>query len=234
MDGPSQFMARKKVTTMSTRSGLRRIAVIGAVLATTAAVGSPAYAAAEIQDGSANVGKVNVTSGETTTSSGDLALCDVDPETPTPDKATAQAKTYGTIAKFGKGTTECKKVGEDNVVKMSGTKFELTALKQYGYTKITRVGTYSAECTSTPNGTSGKFSLGGVSGLEIPNPMPAGHMIPLKNNKGELLARVFFNEVTKDQGAIRLNVMRVAFPPAGVTPLRGSIIVGSVECRPSF
>ncbi|MCP3798307.1 hypothetical protein NLX83_03455 [Allokutzneria sp. A3M-2-11 16] len=219
---------------MSTRSDMRRIAVIGAVLATTVAVGSPAYAAGEIQDGSANVGRVNVTSGETTTSSGDLALCDVDPQTPTPSSGTEPAKTYGSIAKFGKGTTECKKVGDDNVVKMSGTKFELTALKQYGYTKITRVSTYSAECTSTPTGTSGKFSLGGVSGLEIPNPMPAGHMIPLKNNKGELLARVFFNEVTKDQGAIRLNVMRVAFPPAGVTPLRGSIIVGSVECRPSF
>ena len=213
---------------------MRRIAVVGAVLATTVAVGSPAYAAAEIQDGSANVGVVNVTSGETTTNSGELALCDVDPDTPTPSSGTVPAKTYGSLAKFGKGTTECKKVGDDNVVKMSGTKFELTALKQYGYTKITRVGTYSAECTSTPTGTSGKFSLGGVSGLEIPNPMPAGHMIPLKNNKGELLARVFFNEVTKDQGAIRLNVMRVAFPPAGVTPLRGSIIVGSVECRPSF
>ncbi|WP_086818778.1 hypothetical protein [Allokutzneria sp. NRRL B-24872] len=219
---------------MSTKSVLRRSAVIGAVLATTVAMGSPAYAAAEIQDGAANVGDVNVTSGETTTSSGELALCDVDPDTPTPANGTVPAKTFGSIAKFGKGTTTCKKNGDDNIVKMSGTKFELTALKQYGYTTITRVSTYSAECTSTPTGTSGKFSLGGVSGLDIPNPMPAGHMIPLKNKKGELLARVFFNEVTKDQGAIRLNVMRVAFPPAGVTPLRGSIIVGSVECRPSF
>ncbi|GAA2790988.1 hypothetical protein [Crossiella cryophila] len=212
-----------------------RIGVVGAAIAMALSAGlSPAYAADLGDQGTAELGSVNV-QGANPSSSGPIIGCDVDGQS----TGTTPGVTYPGVS-FGAGTTACNKEpnGDANIL-VKGNKFELNLFNttEYGR-RLIRVKTFEATCKSTENGTQAGFKLGGYSGFSLPNPVPSGHvvMVPGKNSTKPPVAKIIVNKSETDgQGAISLTAMRIVLDPQdGYGDIGGTINVGVTACKPTW
>ena len=97
---------------------------------------------------------------------------------------------------------------------------------------------YTAECSTTENGSSSSFHIGGLSGIKVPASLPPNYQmtIPGHGPGAPALARITFNEsIVPDppDGSMTVNIMHVHLSPDGPSSgLGGEIVVGSVSCSP--
>jgi hypothetical protein len=210
----------------------RRAGLVGTLLLAGLAVAAPAQA--DPQPGVAHIGSADFTKAGSTITVPIQGKCSVDG----PTSATAQVVSKTGI-KFGGGTSSCTTTVTDpetdattTTSTATGKNFELSALVSAGGPRI-KLSTYTVKCTATHTQTSANWSYGGMSGItNPPNPVPVGHVIPLKKSNGTVLANAVFNtQNLPGDGSIGLTMLRIDFLPAsGIT---GQVILGHTSCSPT-
>ncbi|MFD2399346.1 choice-of-anchor P family protein [Prauserella oleivorans] len=142
----------------------------------------------------------------------------------------------GDDTEYGRGQTRCARAEDGtSTATASGQRFETSVLEEYGGPVI-RVRTYSAECHTTRNGSSGHVELGGVSGFPLPADIPPNHVvtIPGAHQGDPPMARLVLNEFTAPEppdGSLTTSALRITLFPEG-GPVSGDIRVGSATCDP--
>lgn len=146
---------------------------------------------------------------------------------------------YG-IVTFGPATSTCTadlRAHTSSSV-ANGSDFTLAALQDYGGPTI-KIASYQVMCTASPSGTDASWRFSGLTGISVPQQIPADYTVDVRSGSGELLATVTLNEVLADpeDGSITQNLMHIAlFPngtPPGTTPMSGDIYVGETACSPT-
>ncbi|MGH3877220.1 MAG: choice-of-anchor P family protein [Actinophytocola sp.] len=216
------------------RTGVLGLAVAGLLLSGV----SPAQAVPEEGLASGSIGAVDATYDDTEIQMDPLAECDTDG-----GDGSANSPTYRVngFIEFGPGSSTCAVDPQTGVAKadVKGKLFRLDALRSYGGPRI-RMTNYTAKCSTTENGSSASFKIGGISGLALPAQLPPNHvvMVPGRGPGAPPLAKVTFNEsIVPDppDGSMTVNIMRVELFPQG-TPdddaPSGEITVGTVSCSP--
>jgi hypothetical protein len=211
------------------RTGLLGLAIAGLVLAGV----SPAQAIPEEGIASGSVGAIDATYNNTAVEVAPLAACETDGTT----EASSTRYVKKNFAEFGPGSSTCTVDPDTGVAtaEADGDLFRLDALFASGGPKI-RITDYSATCTTTKNGSSASWDIGGLSGVKLPEEIPPNYLvtIPGRHAGDPPLATVKFNEtITPDpaDGSMVVNIMHITLFPAG-GPTGGEIVVGSVACSP--
>jgi hypothetical protein len=162
-----------------------------------------------------------------------LAPCEVG----TASTASTPGATARGLVSFGTGTTSCttESVGVVRVA-VSGKRFMLDGLRAYGGPVI-KIASWSATCTTTANGSSSTIELTSVSGLALPNPIPANHtiMVPGRRATDPPVAKIMLNELllpNPADGSMTVNLMHMWLFPHGVSLARGEVVLGTVHCSP--
>ena len=122
---------------------------------------------------------------------------------------------------YGPGKSTC---GSDTVT-VTGRRFRLDGLTPQGGPVIT-IGSFSASCSTTPGGSRSVISVTGLSGIEVPNPIPANYTVTMP-----MVAKIVVNEViTPDppDGSMTVNLLHVTVFDSG------EVVVGSVSCSPGM
>jgi len=138
--------------------------------------------------------------------------------------------------RYGRGTTTCAKNADGTATATAtGQRFETTVLEQFGGPAI-KIRTFSTKCNTTANGSSGSMELGGLTGVTVPQNIPANYTVtvPAKKAGDPPLASVIFNELiapTPADGSLSTHTMRIKLFPQG-GPGSGDIIVGTASCDP--
>lgn len=188
------------------------------------------------QDGptaNATIGSVDVRADGAPITEPPIARCKVDG---VPSGGTRGVE-VSDIAEYGSGQTDCIRNSNGTVTaQTSGRRFTLTALREFGGPRI-GLRTYSSSCSTTNNGSSGRMEISGVTGIDVPERIPANYTVyvPGEDDGDPPLAKVIVNEtVTPDppNGDLTVNVLRVELFPQGGGPRSGDVIVGSVSCYP--
>ncbi|MEU6642019.1 choice-of-anchor P family protein [Saccharomonospora sp. NPDC046836] len=210
-------------------------AMVVAILAGGAlAVPAPAQAAptSTPSTASASLGEVDIVVGGTPAQAAPIAPCDV----AGPEAGNSRGADVGTTTEYGRGETTCTR-GADGVssAKVTGQRFETSVLRQFGGPTI-RVRTYTAECQTTDNGSSGYVELGGVSGFTMPSSIPPNHSItiPSPTAGDPPMAELVLNEFvapTPPDGSLTTHALHIKLFPEG-GPGSGDIYVGSASCDP--
>jgi hypothetical protein len=209
-----------------------RAGVLVFVLGVAFVGASPAQAAPEEAIAAGSVGSVDATySG---------ASVDVDPLAECATDGVGVGSTAGYrlpgFVEFGLGSSTCG-IDDDGVAhaKASGKLFRLDALRAHGGPRIRMTG-FSAECSTTENGSTASFHIGGLSGISVPPTLPPNHVvtIPGSGPGAPPMAEITLNETITPEppdGSMKVNIMRIhLFPEGG--PHSGELTVGSVECAP--
>lgn len=211
------------------RTGLLGLAVAGLVLAGV----SPAQAIPEEGISTGSVGAIDATYNGAAVEVAPLAACDTEGAT----EASSTRYVKKNFAEFGPGSSTCTVDPVTGVAEaeVNGDLFRLDALFAAGGPKI-RMIDYSATCTTTRNGSSASWDIGGLSGVKLPAEIPPNYVVtvPGRTASAPPLATVKFNEtITPDppDGSMIVNIMHVTLFPAG-GPTGGEIVVGSVACSP--
>lgn len=164
-----------------------------------------------------------------------IAECDTD--------GTAQSSSPGAevedFVEFDGGTTSCD-VDQNNGVATStvtGERFRLDGLEQYGGPRSIRVNSFSAKCTTTETGSKAEFELKGVTGMTLPSTIQPNTVVTIPGPAGAPpVATVTLNEkVIPDppDGSMTVNLMHFRlFPQGPADEVGGDIVVGSVSCAP--
>jgi hypothetical protein len=212
------------------RSGVVGLAVAGLVLAGV----SQAQALPEEAIASGTIGSVDATAHGETFEVGPLAECD----TQGTQQATSGSEAEAGFFEFGPGTSTCTLDESTGVAsaESSSTLFRLDALRAYGGPRI-RMTSYSSECSTTENGSTASFHIGGLSGLSVPAELPPNYVttVPGRTAGDPPLAKVTMNEtIVPDppDGSMTVNIMRIELFPEGGGDHEGEIVVGSVSCSP--
>jgi hypothetical protein len=138
---------------------------------------------------------------------------------------------------FDGGTTVCGRAADGTAsAEVAGERFETTVLRQFGGPAL-RLRSYVASCTTTENGSSGYIQLGGAGGFELPEQIPANHVITVPGlEEGDApMARIVLNELvapSPPDGSLTTNAMHVTLFPEG-GPASGDIVVGTAACDPT-
>lgn len=212
------------------RSGVVGLAVAGLVLAGV----SQAQALPEEALASGTIGSVDATAHGESIEVGPLAECD----TQGTQQATSGSEAESGFFEFGPGTSTCTLDETTGVAsaESSSTLFRLDALRAYGGPRI-RMTSYSSECSTTENGSTASFHIGGLSGLSVPPELPPNYVttVPGRTAGDPPLAKVTMNEtIVPDppDGSMTVNIMRIELFPEGGGDHAGEIVVGSVSCSP--
>jgi hypothetical protein len=213
------------------RTGFLGLAVAGLVLAGV----SPAQAIPEEGIASGAIGSVEALFDGEPVVLDALAECETDGLA----DAEAQALEIDDFLEFGDGESTCLLDEETGVASAEshGDLFRLDALRQYSGPRI-RMTNYTASCETTENGSTANFSIGGLSGVTVPQQLPPNYVvtIPSRPAGGPPLAKVTFNEtITPDppDGSMTVNIMRIElFPDGSNDEVNGDIVVGTVSCSP--
>lgn len=214
----------------------RRAVVTGVAVAASLVMGA-ASAQAVTEDGVASLGAVDVTYHYTgqRVATGPMAACDVNGE----GAGSSPGTTVAGIARYGAGDTRCTRnaAARTAEVQSNGSRFQLDALTTYGGPRI-RIDRYQTVCQATENGTTERVWLSGLSGVSVPQQIPANYtvIIPSRFAGEPPMAKVIFNETVLPypaDGSIAVNLMRVVLFPEG-GPESGEVTVGSAACSPVF
>ncbi|MFF5988208.1 hypothetical protein [Prauserella flavalba] len=207
-------------------------AVVVAVLA-AGALALPGQAQAQtVSTASASLGSADLVVNGEVTQAGPIAACDV----AGPAAGASDGVDVGADTEFGRGETSCTRAGDGvSSAKATGQRFETSVLSQFGGPTI-RVRTFSAECRTTTNGSSGYVELGGVSGFTLPQDIPPNHTITIPGRvQGDPpLAELVLNEFTAPtppDGSLATTALRIKLFPQG-GPASGDIRVGTASCDP--
>lgn len=139
------------------------------------------------------------------------------------------------LVSFGTGTTTCTldRAGEARV-EVTGRRF-MVDLKRYWNGPIIRITSFKLSCNTVPNGSSSRMTVTGMSGIPLPNPIPANYTVDIPGARGgPPTARVVLNEVVLpewEDGSMTVNLMRVQLFPFG-GPAHGEVVAGTVHCSP--
>lgn len=143
------------------------------------------------------------------------------------------------FVEFEGGTTTCTVDETTGVAKASvtGERFRLEGLEQYGGPSVIRLAGFTASCESGPAGSSAQFRLSGLAGLTIPSTIPPNHVVTIPGPAGAPpAATITFNETlfaSPPDGSMTVHLMHIRlFPQGPPTADSGDIFVGSVSCAP--
>ncbi|OLR89465.1 hypothetical protein BJP25_05085 [Actinokineospora bangkokensis] len=207
--------------------------VAGTAAALSRLTGS-AGAAPQATDSSATVGGGMALFGIDAVDLGPLAPCAAGGPT---SATTPGAASDNQSVVYGSGSTTCATdpaTGESRAT-ATGRTFKLDALKPYGGPAI-RVSSYSATCSTTPNGSRSSITLGGVTGLDLPTTIPQNFStkIPGATPTDPPLALVTANSVVTPEpgdGSATVSALRIQFFPQGGQG-SGTITLATVTCTP--
>ncbi|WAL64429.1 hypothetical protein ORV05_26145 [Amycolatopsis cynarae] len=208
-----------------------RLAVAGAALCLVV-VPAPAWAAADPAAGSASAGAADITVDGQRAFVDPTAPC----ETGTAPSGQSDPVRVGTTTRFGTATSTCglNPDGTANV-KASGQRFETSVLQRYGGPLI-RVRVFSAACSTTADGSSGRIELSGVTGITLPQEIPANYTmrIPGRTPGTPPVAEIVANELiapTPPDGSLTAHALHIRLFPEG-GPASGDIVLGTASCDP--
>ncbi|WP_179956884.1 hypothetical protein [Amycolatopsis anabasis] len=194
----------------------------------------PAQAQAQevVSTAEGSLGSARITVGGQTVAAEPIAACKVGGTL----KGTSSGVSVGTTTEYGKGETTCTRDDKGvSTATASGKRFETRVLRQFGG-PIIRVQTYGASCATTENGSSGSIQLGAVSGVQIPQEIPANHTVTIPGRQAgdPPMAEVVLNELiapNPPDGSLITNAMHIKLFPRG-GPAEGDIFVGTAGCDP--
>jgi hypothetical protein len=141
----------------------------------------------------------------------------------------------GNLVGFGWGQSTCNndRWGGSSV-QVSGSSFELGALRQFGAWPL-RLSSFSLGCEAGWFGSRTNFRVSGLSGVRLPFRIPANHTVWVRGNgpNSQPLAKVVLNEVSRPgDGSVNVNLMHVTLFPNSMSIHSGDFVVGSVSCSP--
>jgi hypothetical protein len=213
------------------RAGVVGLAVAGLLLA---GIG-PAQALPEEGLASGTSGSVDATRNGTAVQVGPLAACD----TQGAATGTSAAVLKSGFFEFGPSSSTCTLNAATGVAtgRVHGDLFRLDALRSLGGPRI-RMTDYNVTCSTTANGSSASWQVGGLSGISVPPEIPPNHVVivPGRTSGAPPMAKVTMNQtIVPDppDGSMTVNIMHIElFPQGGNSNLSGEIVVGSVSCSP--
>jgi hypothetical protein len=140
------------------------------------------------------------------------------------------------VATFTDTRTTCAVDGAGEVASatVSGGAFRLDALREHGGPRI-RLSGYTAKCGTTAGGSNSSIEFAGLSGVEVPDELPANHVVTVPGQGDAPMATVTFNEVvvpSPPDGSMTVHLMHIRLFPKG-GPARGDVVVGTVRCSPA-
>jgi len=143
------------------------------------------------------------------------------------------------FVEFAGGTTSCTVNQSNGVARASvtGGRFRLDGLRQFGGPRTIRMTSFSASCETTETGSSARFQFRGLTGLTVPSSIPPNHVVTIPGRAGAPpVATVTFNETLipdPPDGSMTVNLMHFRlFPQGPADEVGGDIVVGSVSCAP--
>jgi hypothetical protein len=154
--------------------------------------------------------------------------------------SSAGAARNGVVA-YGAATSSCTvdRRAHTSTSTATGSAFTLSALTGYGGPTI-KVASYSVTCSATTRGTTVSWRFSGLTGITVPQQVPAGFTVAVRAPNGQLLANVILNDVIlpkPNDGSITLDMMHIVLFPDGVPahtrPMSGDVYVGSTACSPT-
>jgi hypothetical protein len=164
---------------------------------------------------------------------GPLASCRVG-GAPSASISGAQARNF---VAYGSGRSDCTvdSTGQAKV-EVSGRRFRMDGLRHYGGPVI-RISSFTTSCATVGNGSESNIKVTGLSGIHVPNPIPANHIVTIPGAAAAdpPVARIIVNEVIEPDppdGSLTINLMRVQLFPDGVALAHGEVVVGTVHCSP--
>jgi hypothetical protein len=187
------------------------------------AVPGPGDAVAEGNAGSVTIGQTTVAPVAPCTTEGAL------------EAANAQTSVPNVVTfSNSKATCTIDEAGEIASVEVKSGSFRFDALRQYGGPRI-RLASYTAKCDTTPTGSGASFQFSGLSGVSVPQQIPANHVVTVPGGPdGKPKATVTFNEVhipSPADGSMTVHLMHIRMFPEG-GPTTGDAYVGTVHCSP--
>ncbi|GAA4532804.1 choice-of-anchor P family protein [Amycolatopsis samaneae] len=200
-----------------------------AALAGALAVPQAAHADPVTSTAWASVGSVDIMIDDEHIVTPELARCAVDAS---PGERT-QGGATGDIAVFGAGETRCGRNETAAIGQAYGKRFQADVLKRFGGPVLT-ARTFEAKCATSKDGSSGDVRLGTVTGVKVPENIPANYRITVPGKAGETLATVTLNEtVVPDpaDGSMTTHALHVKLFPKG-GPASGDIYLGTARCDP--
>lgn len=210
----------------------RTLSAIAAALFTLALAVVPAQASPGDAFAKGSSGAVDATiAGEPVTVDA-IAPCDT--EGP-PQGSSGEVSVSGVVT-FASGASECtvNDAGELASVEVTGGRLRVDALRDHGGPRI-RLASYEARCHTTLTGSSSWVQFSGASGFDVPEDLPANHVVTIPGEDGEPpLATITLNETivpSPADGSMTVNLMHIRLFPQG-GPDSGDIVVGSVHCAP--
>lgn len=206
---------------------LRRALIVVGVVAASSLVAVPAQAApgdavAEGDAGAVTVGQTTVTPVAPCTTEGTL-------------EATNASTSVPNVVSFSNSKSVCTidENGEIATATVTGGRFQFQALRQYGGPRI-RLASYTAKCGTTENGSNASFEFSGLSGVSVPQQIPANHVVTIPGQDNKPMATVTFNEVhipSPPNGSMTVHLMHIRMFPQG-GPTTGDAYIGTVHCSP--
>jgi hypothetical protein len=164
---------------------------------------------------------------------GPLASCSVG-GTATANTSGAQARNF---VAYGSGRSDCvTDTAGQAKVEVSGRRFRLDGLRHFGGPTI-KISSFTASCTTVENGAKSTLKVAGLSGIQVPNPIPPNHVITIPGAAptDPPVARIVMHEVIvpdPPDGSMTVNLMRVQLFPEGVALAHGEVVLGTVHCSP--
>ena len=213
------------------RTGVVGLAVAGLLLA---GIGQ-AQALPEEGLASGTSGSVDATRNGAAVQVGPLAVCD----TQGAETGTSGGVLKSGFLEFGPSRSTCTVSATTGVARATvhGDLFRLDALRSLGGPRI-RLTDYNVTCSTTANGSSASWQVGGLSGITVPPQIPPNHvvMVPGRTSGAPPMAKVTMNEtIVPDppDGSMTVNIMHIElYPEGGNSNLSGHIVVGSAYCSP--
>ncbi|MFD9959979.1 choice-of-anchor P family protein [Amycolatopsis sp. NPDC058986] len=210
------------------RKTTRRVLVV-TTLAGVLAVPQAAHADPVTSTAWASVGSVDVRIDDQHIVTPELARCTADGPL---GERTAGGAT-GDIAVFGAGDTACGRQDAIALGRAEGKRFQADVLKRFGGPAL-NVRTFSAKCGTTRDGSLGDVQLGNVTGIKVPENIPANYRVSVPGKAGEVLATVTLNESvvpSPADGSLTTHALHIKLFPKG-GPASGDIYLGTARCDP--
>jgi hypothetical protein len=153
---------------------------------------------------------------------------------------TTSGAAVNNVVTYGPGQSTCALDATTGFAsaKVTGGKFMLTSLVPYGGPTL-KVSSFTLTCTTTENGSQSSLQVTGLTGITVPNPIPANYTatIPSSTPGAKPVAKVIVNEViTPDpaDGSLTINLLHIHLSPEGGYEDSGEIVLGTVSCSPNL
>ncbi|HEY0450659.1 choice-of-anchor P family protein [Actinophytocola sp.] len=217
------------------RTGVVGLAVAGVCVAVCLAGLAPAQAADWESIAGGSLGAVDLVLDGDPAEIAPIAECGTDGV----EDATSSGAEVAGFVQFSGGTSTCTVDQATGVATASvtGARFRLDGLRQYGGPRTIRMTSFTATCHTTETGSSASFQFRGLTGLTVPSSIPPNHVITIPGAAGAPpVATVTLNETivpSPPDGSMTVNLMHFhLFPQGPADKASGDIVVGSVNCAP--